>query len=559
LSNSGGERVCPICDSPLQPGSKKCGICGTDLTIFEMDFEAPKQQAKPSAPPPPSPPPSRPSMEARMEEIFSKPLVEPSRPSEKPAPPPSAAPSRPPAPAPPRPEPVKQEPVETPARAPKAEAPVAEAPPAVPKAESEHYFECPECGSRVPEDARTCPGCGVMFADEETEFFPCPACNTSVKMDATSCPGCGAQFVEADAAPVAEAPAEKPEPPAAPEAPTVQAEAQPEPEMAEEPRKKGLFGWLSRERKAQRADEAGPVTGPSFERIGSEPARPSGVGIREARPPPEAPSAPRAAEAARPDISAMEPKDKGKELARMVAEMKQLLSLARDREIDIGESKMLIDEAAAAGRERDLDTAIGLVQKSRAVLMGKIDSDIEGMIGRLSEEAKVAGELGGDVSRAKTYIQEAGKASSARDVEAAYVYTDKAVRELQPITGRYNDTRNKLEALKQLISDSEAFFVDTKEARNILIESSRAFEMRDFDRADSLVRDAKDVVHKAIPSRMNEEIRRARDQLAEAKAKGVNITPMITVLKSAARMLKAADYSQALREMREFKDMMRKV
>jgi len=551
LSDSGGERVCPICDSPLQPGSKKCGICGTDLTIFEMDFEAPKQQAKPSAPAQPSPPPSRPSMEARMEEIFSKPLVEPSKPTEKPAPP-SSAPA-PPSPAPSRPEPVKQEPVETPAPVPKAEPPVAGAPPAAPKAESEHFFECPECGSRVPEDARTCPGCGVMFADEETEFFQCPACNTSVKMDATSCPGCGAQFVEADAAPtVTEAPAEKPETPVTPEAPTAQAEVSPGPELAEEPRKKGLFGWLSRERKAQRGEEAEPVTGPPLERIGSEPTRPSGTGIREARPPPEAPPALRATEAARPPISAMGPKDKGKELARMVAEMKQLLSLARDREIDIGESKMLIDEAAAAGRDRDLDTAIGLVQKSRAVLMGKIDSDIEGMIGRLSEEAKVAGELGGDVSRAKTYLEEAGKASSSRDVEAAYVYTDKATRELQPITGRYNDTRNKLESLKQLISDS-------KEARNILIESSRAFEMRDFDKADSLVRDAQEVVHKAIPSRMNEEIRRARDQLAEAKAKGVNITPMITVLKSAARMLKAADYSQALREMREFKDMMRKV
>lgn len=558
MSDSGGERVCPICDSPLQPGSKKCGICGTDLTIFEMDFEAPKQQAKPSTPPTPSPPPSRPSMEARMEEIFSKPLVEPSRPPEKPAPAPSAPP-RPP-PTPPRPEPVKQEPVETPAPAPKAEPPAAEAPPAAPKTESEHYFECPECGSRVPEEARTCPGCGVMFADEETEFFQCPACNASVKMDATSCPGCGAQFVEADAAPaVVEAPAEKPEPPVAPEAPPAQVEALPEPELAEGPRKKGLFGWLSRERKAQRAEEAEPVTGPSLERIGSEPARPSGTGIREAGPPPEAQFGARAAEAAGPPISTMGPKDKGKELARMVAEMKQLLSLARDREIDIGESKLLIDEAAAAGRDRDLDTAIGLVQKSRAVLMGKIGSDIEGMIRRLSEEAKVAGELGGDVSRAKTYIQEAGKASSSRDVEAAYVYTDKAARELQPITGRYNDTRNKLEALKQLISDSEAFFVDTKEARNILIESSRAFEMRDFDRADSLVRDAQEVVHKAIPSRMNEEIRRARDQLAEAKAKGVNITPMITVLKSAARMLKAANYSQAMREMHEFKDMMRKV
>jgi hypothetical protein len=387
------------------------------------------------------------------------------------------------------------------------------------------------------------------------------ACNTTVNIDATSCPGCGAQFVEPEEAAGAEKPPAQIESPDSAEAPALEMEAPPaameaEVVAAEEPKKKSLFGWLSREKKAPRADEGEPSITPSLERMGPEPARSEGVGIREVRGPSEVAVGRSIAEepAAAPPRG---PKDKGKDLARMVAEMKQLLSLARDREIDIGESKKLIDDAAAAGRERDLDTAIGLVQKSRAVLMGKISSDLDGMILRLSEEAKVAKELGGDVSRAGTYIQEAGKASSARDIEAAYVYTDKAAKELQPITGRF--TRKKLEALKQLISDSESFFVDTKEARNILVESSRAFEMRDFDKADSLVRSAQEIVHKAIPSRMNEEIRRARDQLAEAKAKNVNITPMITVLKSAARMLKAGDYPQALREMRDFKDMMRKI
>jgi len=499
-------------------------------------------------------------MEARMEEIFSKPLVQPSKAPEKPSPTPPAR--TPPAPVVPAPEPVREEPVRPAEPAPKVEAPAPEKPRTEPEVKAERYFECPECGTRVPEDARTCPGCGVMFADEETEFFQCPACNATVKMDATRCPGCGAQFVEAEEPAGPGPPPARTEPAVAPEAPVLEAETPPaavtaEEVMPEEPKKKGLFGWLSREKKADAAPEAGPGFAPSLERIGSEPAHMKGSGIREARAPTEAFGPAEAPAYAAP--TPMGPKDKGKELARMVAEMKQLLALARDREIDIGESKMLIDDAAAAGREKDLDTAIGLVQKSRAVLMGRIDSDLEGMIHRLTEEAKVAKELGGDVSRAATYIQEAGKASSTRDIEAAYVYADKASKELQPITGRYNDTRRKLESLKQLISDSESFFVDTKEARNILVESSRAFETRDFDRTDSLVREAQEVVHKAIPGRMNEEIRRARDQLAEAKAKGVNISPMITVLKSAARMLKAKDYSQALREMREFKDMMRKV
>ncbi len=41
--------------------------------------------------------------------------------------------------------------------------------------------------------------------------------------------------------------------------------------------------------------------------------------------------------------------------------------------------------------------------------------------------------------------------------------------------------------------------------------------------------------------------------------KSVNITPMITVLKSATNLMKAGDYSQAIKEMREFRTMMKKL
>ena len=53
-------------------------------------------------------------------------------------------------------------------------------------------------------------------------------------------------------------------------------------------------------------------------------------------------------------------------------------------------------------------------------------------------------------------------------------------------------------------------------------------------------------------------MRTAKDQLLEAKMRNVNITPMITILKSATNLMKAGDYAQALKEMREFREMMKK-
>lgn len=100
--------------------------------------------------------------------------------------------------------------------------------------------------------------------------------------------------------------------------------------------------------------------------------------------------------------------------------------------------------------------------------------------------------------------------------------------------------------------------VDTKDARRILADATKSFEMKDFDKVDSLVREANDNLVKAIPARMSEEMKRAKEDLVEAKSKNVNITPMLTVLKSAMGLMKAGDYPQAVKEMRDFREMMKK-
>ena len=565
MPDSSGGKLCPICDSPLQPGSKKCGFCGTDLSIFDMSFEEPAKAAAPAPAPAP-----KPSIQNRVDEVLSRPQAAQTpmidRPTREPA---QEKPQPVVASAPAEPEmPEAETPVEVP-----VEEPAKEEPATVAHEEATEFFECPQCGAHVLMTAGSCPKCGVLFAEEGAEMFQCPACNTLVSVDAKSCPGCGAMFVEPEAeqpTEVAAAPEPEiaePEPVAkepvapAPKVKPAREVEEPEPKAEKAGPMKGLFGRLKFGRKEEPAEEK-PAPKPepkveripSVERIPAKPA-PAPAAVREAevrvveeRPAP-APAAP---------VHAPAVKDKGKELARMVAEMKPLLALAREREVDIGESKELIDDAAVAGRERQLDKAIDLVQKSKAVLMGRIDAHLAQLIIKLNEDTKVAREFGGDISRATTYMQELARARSAKDVEAAFVYVDKVDKELLPITGRYNEAKKKVAGLKLLIADCEVFIVDTKEARRLLVEANKALEGKDFDKLDGIVKGANDSLYKAIPVRMNEELQRAKDELIEAKASGVNITPMLTVLKSATSLMKLGDYSQAVREMREFKRMMKK-
>lgn len=517
-------------------------------------------------------------MSSKVDEVFSRPAPPPSPPE---TPPPRAVPApSPPAQETPVPEPVAVPTVSVQPRVPEktAEIPapaVTKTAPA-PASKQEEFFECPECKTLVPLSATICPKCGVMFAEEGTEMFQCPACNTLVSVDATTCPGCGAMFVEPDEALPAEvasasAATELPTPPA-PAAKDLEPplrEVKPEKSLEEkaktgaEKEKHGWFRWGKKEEpKPEPTPE--PVPAPKLPKERVEHAKPE---VRQVREPIReiAPSKPAVRAAVPPAVSMPAPahpmgagQDKGSTLARMVAEMKPLFTLANDKEIDVTEAKQLIDDAVVAGRERQVDKAIDLVQKSRTVLMGKVDANLAQQIGKLNEEIKIARDFGGDISRPTTYIQEVSRARASGDIEAAFVYVDKVRKELLPITGRYNESRNKLTDLKKLIQNCEIFVVDTKEARRILVDATKSFEMKDFDKVDALIREANENLAKGIPARMSEEMRKAKEDLIEAKSKNVNITPLLTVLKSATGLMKAGDYPQAVKEMRDFREMMKK-
>ena len=51
--------------------------------------------------------------------------------------------------------------------------------------------ECGECGAFIPEDATTCPKCGVEF---EKDMAKCSNCNAWIPVDLKECPECGVQF-----------------------------------------------------------------------------------------------------------------------------------------------------------------------------------------------------------------------------------------------------------------------------------------------------------------------------------------------------------------------------
>jgi RNA polymerase subunit RPABC4/transcription elongation factor Spt4 len=534
-------RLCPICDSPIEKGAKKCSFCGTDLTIFGNESEEALNQE-----------------ERMVKESYE------------------TAPKSP-----------------TPARPAPAPAPVAE------PIKEEATFQCPNCNGLVKESDNVCPHCGAMFVEDESTQFECPACNTLVDASATKCPGCGALFVEdTSAVPEAAQPqvVPAPAPVAPPAAPTPVAAPAPQPvadtqaPAAVGGKDEDLERILDVTKRIKESRDAEAASKPSPEkkfkrsglfRIGGRKeaavekpapmpaARQQEPVIAPQQPvvaPPAAPStaaaavpAPVAAPAVKREFPT-DPREQGKDLARLVAEVRGLLGTATERDIFIDEAKDLLDKAITAGRERQFIQALEIITDAQEKLRTRLQDYVSATFTSMREEIEIAKRLGGDPSRADMFLNEAFRASQTPDYQAALVFIDKAKSELSPITGRYNETKSALRKFERLVRDARVVGIDTEPLKVVLENAKSAFSALDFPKTEEMVKKSTDEVIAQIPDRMSKEIEKAKQMLVEAKMKSeVGVTPQITILKSAIKDMREEKYLEALSEMKKFKKEMRKI
>lgn len=519
-------KLCPICDSPIEAGAKKCSFCGTDLSIFEAESKS-----------------SRTQEERLIKETY-----------------PSATPR--PTEAPPKDITPKIEP---------------RAAPSPPVQEEEAIYECPACGKAVKESDNVCPHCGAIFSEEAQ--FECPACHTLVDADATKCPGCGAIFVEegaaAEAAPSAPAgPAAEPPKaePSAPSAPTLPAEAK----GGEDEEMKKIISRIKETKEAEKVAPKKPVkrgfglfkailprgeVKKTEQAEKAEPTKEEPPKVAEPAPP-KAPVAPVAAPSA--PVPKREwptdPREQGKELARLVAEVRALLSIAIEHSIAINETKALLDKAITAGRERQFILALDTISDGQAKLNSQLQEYISANMASISDEIAVAKKLGGDTSRAEIFLKEAARASEKADFQAALVFIDKTRNELAPVTGQYNELKNSLRKFERLVKDARVIGIDNEPLKKDYEKAKAAFDALDFAKSDEIIKKKTDEILAQIPDRMTKEIEKAKQLLIEAKMRtDIGMTPQISILKSAIRNTQEQKYLEALADLKTFKKEMKKI
>ncbi len=371
-------------------------------------------------------------------------------------------------------------------------------------------------------------------AEKGAVMFECPLCNTLVSEDAKSCPGCGAIFAaggEEEAAKGME------------ESRVEEISAQPE----EVP---------------PTTEEVAPAPEPEIEEIPpSKPKKKFKLGIKRkegvlARVTEEKPAV-----AAVEDVKVLQ-----RELAASVSDVKPLLADARKMGINVLEGRKLIDQAITAGKQRDFEGAIALVKDSKKIIENTISEHIIDSIQATQSKIVTLSHAGGEVSELenmlakvqlllneRNYLKavELAKktAEEAEKAEEDLKATMKVEEEEEAGKGVADQVRN----LVELIKTGEEVKVNVKGAKTLLTQARVAIKRNDLITAETLLTEAKDDFLRELPRQLTDIISNSKPVLYKAKMQGVDIRPSIKHLKEASAALKLNNYLDALEAIKRYK------
>ncbi|MGQ0797190.1 MAG: zinc ribbon domain-containing protein [Methanobacteriota archaeon] len=369
--------------------------------------------------------------------------------------------------------------------------------PAAPSASGEQFI-CPMCEGAVNAAATSCPSCGAQFEEGESAEFECPVCKVSVSPDAVRCPSCGVLFAEdeeAPTAPSAQAPATPsvPVPPPVPSAPKI-----------------GV-GIPERLAAIQRTRREAPIPTPSGDR-----------------------------------------KLMYRELPKYVNDVRGLLVNAKRLGLEIDREKRAINDAIVAGKQRDVERALRSIAEAKHALDIALTVDLSRRIETFLSEVARAGPTQ-DASSLESALREAVNRIDARNYEGAADQVEVATKGFRAQARDYVEAKDALDQDDRLLSDAKLLGLDVREVERFLRTGREAMARRDRATALKAAEEARDRLAKALPSFVEEEMKRARNVLLDLKVRGGDLTKPIGILKAASVHAKKEDWGAAVRYLREFR------
>ncbi len=251
--------------------------------------------------------------------------------------------------------------------------------------------------------------------------------------------------------------------------------------------------------------------------------------------------------------------DLRQEFPRLVAEVKPLLIISKDYEVEVGEGRRLIDKAVQAGKQRDLATAVQMVKEARSSIKAALDERLVVEEGNLEKLVSIVSRSGIDPKEVSDSLSALRSLREEGDVEGALQAAARGRKAAERSSGKYLEANDMVESLSRLIDVCDQFYLDSREAKRMLHEARDAGDHGDWGMMGILARKGREQLMRSLPEATRGEMRKAKNQLLDAKAEGKDVRTPVKVLKDAGVAMNRERYDQALERLSDFKDEMKQL
>ncbi len=247
------------------------------------------------------------------------------------------------------------------------------------------------------------------------------------------------------------------------------------------------------------------------------------------------------------------------EFPRLVAEVKPLLIISKDYEVEVGEGRRLIDKAVQAGKQRDLATAVQMVKEARSSIKAALDERLVLEEGNLEKLVSVVSRSGVDPKEVSESLSALRSLREEGDVEGALQAAAKGRKAAERSSGKYLEASDLADSLSRLIDICDQFYLDSREAKRMLHEARDAGDHGDWGMMGVLARKGREQLMRSLPEATRGEMRKAKNQLLDAKAEGKDVRTLVKVLKDAGVAMNRERFDLALELLADFKDEIRRL
>ncbi|MFP4169449.1 MAG: zinc-ribbon domain-containing protein [Methanomassiliicoccales archaeon] len=237
----------------------------------------------------------------------------------------------------------------------------------------------------------------------------------------------------------------------------------------------------------------------------------------------------------------------------LVEQVRPMLDLAQEYGVRTPQARALLEKAARAGKRGDLSDAVESIKECRSMITSVLRERTESDLDRLEQMAEIARQKGEDPGSVETALREVRDLLDRGEISDALRRGKEGMKEAELVAGKYLEASQMVERLEWMLANAERFYIDTSRAREHLEQAREAEENRDWSMMGMMAKKGRGEMMSVLPEAIQEELRKAKSTLLDAKAEGKEVSVLVRLLKEAGKEFKRKEYENALDKLVEFK------